>query len=127
MEDHPNCGKCHEPLPAVPVTDYVVEVMDQTFSGEVASFPGPVLLEFYSNSCGYCHQLLPVLQQMAKEYAGRLKIAKLSIDRNPMTAGQFNIMSTPVMLLFKEGKKVHEMVGAMQKHEIENQLRAYLS
>lgn len=126
MHDQNKCGKCHEPLQAIPVFDYVVEVTDRNFSEEVLSFPAPVLLEFYSNSCGYCHMLTPILQQLASEYAGRLKITKLNIDRNPMTASKYNVMSTPTMFVFKDGQKIHEMLGAMQKPEIENHLKILL-
>ena len=127
MQDQSRCGKCHETLQTIPLYDYVVETSDRTFGDEVLSFPGPVLAEFYSNSCGYCHMLTPILQQMAKEYMGRMKISKLNIDSNPATASRFNVMSTPTMILFKDGRAVDTLLGALQKHEIENRLRPFLT
>ena len=124
--DNPNCGKCHEPLKTIPVFDYVVETTDRIFQSDILDFPGPVLLEFYSNSCGYCHMLTPILQQLAKEYAGRLKIGKLNIDRSPTTASRYNVMSTPTMILFDRGKEVDRLLGAMQKGEIESHLNKVL-
>jgi thioredoxin-like negative regulator of GroEL len=63
---------------------------------------------------------------LAKEYMGRLKITKLNIDRNPGTATRFQIMSTPTMILFKDGREVHKISGALQKHELENHIRPFL-
>jgi thioredoxin 2 len=68
----------------------------------------------------------PVLEQLASEYAGRLKIAKLNVDENPVTASQFGIQSIPTMLVFKNGKQVNKLVGAMPKQEIERHLGAIL-
>ena len=126
LKDEGKCGKCHATLKTIPFYDYVVETTDRTFDTEALSFPGPVLTEFYSDNCGYCHMLTPILQQLAKEYIGRLKITKLNIDRNPMTASKYQITSTPVMILFNEGKEVHKMMGALQKGEIETHLRPFL-
>jgi thioredoxin 2 len=126
IKDQGKCGKCQASLKTVPFYDYVVETTDRTFDKEVLSFPGPVLSEFYSDTCGYCHLLTPILQQLAKEYMGRLKITKLNIDRNPATASRYQIMSTPNMILFNNGREVHKMAGALQKHELENHLRPFL-
>ncbi|MFH1489314.1 MAG: thioredoxin domain-containing protein [Pseudomonadota bacterium] len=126
LEDRPRCGKCRAPLPAVPVYDYVVETGDGNFSEEVLGFPGPVLTDFYSNNCGYCHMLVPILQQLASEYAGRLKITKLNIDQSPVTASKYNVMSTPTMILFKDGRTVDTLLGAMQKPEIESRINPHL-
>lgn len=126
LKDQGKCGKCHATLKTIPYYDYVVETTDRTFGTEALSFPGPVLTEFYSDTCGYCHMLTPILQQLAKEYMGRLKITKLNIDRNPATASKYQIMSTPIMILFDEGKELHKMTGALQKGEIETHLRPFL-
>ncbi len=123
MYDQAKCGKCHVPLKTVPYYDYVVEVNDKTFIDEVLSFPTPVLVEFYSNSCPYCITLVPILRQLASEYSGQIKIAKLNIDTNPMTASRFQVMSTPTMIIFKDGKEINKLLGVMQKHEIEGHLR----
>ena len=71
VHDHPKCGKCHSPLAAIPFYNHPVPVTDQTFEHEILQFPGPSLVDFYSNSCGYCTLLDPILDQLAAEYAGR--------------------------------------------------------
>jgi thioredoxin 2 len=126
LGDRPRCGKCHEILSAIPAYDHVMEIGDRTFDREVLAFPGPVLAEFYSNSCGYCHMLTPVLQQLAQEYSGRLKITKLNIDQSPATASRYQVMSVPTMILFKDGREADKYLRAMQKQELENRLRAHI-
>jgi len=122
----PICGKCRAPLkvsssPAIPV-----DVTDQTFSHEVLSFSGAVLVDCWAPWCGPCRMVAPVLEQLASEYAGRLKIAKLNVDENPITASQYGIQSIPTMLLFKNGNKVNSLVGALPKQEIERHLSTIL-
>ncbi len=70
--------------------------------------------------------IAPILEQLAKEYAGRIKIAKLNVDENPATASKFAIQSIPTMLLFKNGERVNTLVGALPKSEIEKQLNSIL-
>lgn len=126
LNDQPKCGKCHEPLETIPVFNYVVETTDRTFNDEVLAFPAPVLLEFYSNSCPHCHTLTPILNQIAKDYAGRAKIAKLNIERSPMTANRYDVMSTPTIIFFKEGREVNKLLGAVPRTEIEDRLKYIL-
>jgi thioredoxin 2 len=126
IHDHPNCGKCHAPLAAVPFYDSPVTLTDQTFDQEILQFPGPSLVDFYSNSCGYCTLLDPILDQLAAEHAGRLKIGKINIEHSPMTASRFEVMSTPTMILFKEGRQVNKLLGALPKEEIEDHLKNVL-
>lgn len=126
LDDQPLCGKCHGPLKTLPFYNYVVETTDRTFNDEVMTFPGPVLLEFYSNACPHCHTLTPILNQLASEYAGRAKIAKLNIERSPMTASRYDVMSTPTIIFFKEGKEVNKLLGAVPKTEIESRLNYIL-
>jgi len=68
----------------------------------------------------------PILDQLASEYAGRVKIAKLNVDENPLTASQYSIRSIPTMLLFKDGKQINSLVGALPRSEIEGHLRSIL-
>ncbi|MCD6295334.1 MAG: thioredoxin TrxC [Deltaproteobacteria bacterium] len=119
----PVCGKCKSSLSIEQINDRPVNVTDNTFASEVLSFPGPVLLDCWAPWCGPCRMVGPVLEQLASEYAGRVKIAKLNVDENPQVASQYAVKSIPTMLLFKNGKKVDSMVGALPKEEIARHLR----
>jgi len=121
------CGKCHTPLPPVSqFPDHAVEVSDGSFQREVLDFSGPVLLEFHAPWCGYCKMLSPVLDQLAGEYAGRVKIAKMNVDQNPQTASRYAIRSTPALFFFKNGNIRDQVMGAVPKAEIERRLMAIL-
>jgi thioredoxin 2 len=126
LGDKPVCGKCRASLPTQPPLDHPVEVTDQTFQREVLSFAGSVVLDCWAPWCGPCKMVAPILDQLAKEYAGRIKFAKLNTDENQRTAGQFSIQSIPTLLFFKGGKLINRQVGALPKGEIERHLRSFL-
>ncbi|MGD9074291.1 MAG: thioredoxin domain-containing protein [Desulfobacteraceae bacterium] len=126
LDDQPKCGKCHEPLQAIPYYNHPTPITDGTFKQEILDFPGPVLMEYYSPMCAYCKTLDPILDQLASEYAGQIKVGKMNIDQNPFTASQYDIMSTPTMILFKNGKQINKLLGTVSKQEIENHLRDVL-
>jgi len=123
LNDRPICGKCRAPLPPEPIFDQPVVVTDQTFQQEVLDFSGPVLLDCWAPWCGPCQMVAPLLIQLAKEFAGRAKIAKLNVDQNPITAGRYHVMSIPTMLLFKNGQLVNSIAGALSKNEMDRHLR----
>jgi thioredoxin 2 len=127
LNDRPVCGRCRGPLSVQTAVDHPVEVTDQTFQREVLSFPGLVLLDCWAPWCGPCRMVAPVMEQLAGEYAGRVKIAKLNTDENQRTAGQFSIQSIPTLLFFKGGKLVNRQLGALPKGEIERHLQALLA
>jgi thioredoxin 2 len=125
--DRAVCGKCRAPLPfSTPFPDHAVEVSDRTFQNEVLDFSSPVLLEFFAPWCGHCQRLSPVLDQLASEYAGRVKVAKLNIDENSLTPSQYGVKGVPTMLFFKGGQPVNRLVGAQPKGEIERQVNSIL-
>jgi len=126
LNDRPVCGSCHSLLPKSQVLDTPVAVSDNNFNDEIISSPLPVLLDCWAPWCGPCRTVGPIIDQLAKEYAGKVKFAKLNVDENPDTAAKYNIMSIPTMLLFKDGKVVNSFVGALPKAEIENHLRTFL-
>lgn len=126
LNDRPICGKCHESLPSIPVYDHPVDITDQSFENEIIRHPGTVLLDCWAPWCGPCKAVAPVLEQLAKEYAGRLKIAKLNVDQNPQTSSRFNIRSIPTMVIFKNGSVVNSLAGALPKPEIEKHIAAAL-
>jgi thioredoxin 2 len=123
----PVCGKCRAPLPVFSgAPDRPLEVTDGTFRQEVLAFPGSVLVECWAPWCGACRSAAPTIDQLASQYAGRLKVAKLNVDQNPATASQYGIQSIPTMLLFKAGRLVDRLVGDLPKAEIERHLKAIL-
>lgn len=126
MGDNPVCGRCHVPLQKGPIYDHPVDVTDKTFNQEVLSQPGVVLVDCWAPWCGPCRMVGPVLDQLAREYAGRVKIAKLNVDENPSTASQYMIQSIPTMLFYKNGQKVNTLIGALPKAEIEKNIRALI-
>jgi thioredoxin 2 len=124
--DRPLCGKCRNPLGPEKTMDRPVEVTDRTFQQEILNYPGPVVVDCWAPWCGPCRMVGPIIDQLAKEYAGRVKFSKLNTDENQRTAGQFSIQSIPTLLFFKGGKLVNRQVGALPKAELERQLRTIL-
>ena len=123
LRDRPICGKCRSPLAVGNIPTHPVEITDRTFQEEVLSFPGTVLVDCWAPWCGPCKMVAPMMGQLAAEYAGRVKIAKLNTDDNPATASQYRIQSIPTLLFFKNGHEVNRLVGALPKGEIERHLR----
>lgn len=126
LKDKPICGKCKKPLAAGSFPDYPVTITDRSFSQEVLSHPGAVLVDCWAPWCGPCKTVAPILDQLASEYSGRVKIGKLNVDENPTTASQYGIQSIPTMLIFKDGKKINQLVGALPKGQIEGHLKPLL-
>lgn len=115
----PVCGRCKRPLS---VSDKPVTVTDATFSDEVERSPVPVLLDIWAPWCGPCKMITPVIEQLAKEWAGRVRVAKLNVDENPATAARFNILGIPSMLVLKGGREIDRIVGVQPKSEIARRL-----
>ncbi|MGV0791304.1 thioredoxin [Mycolicibacterium sp. XJ1819] len=92
-----------------------VTVTDDTFSSEVLSSGTPVLVDFWATWCGPCKMVAPVLEEIAKDKAGALTVAKLDVDANPAAARDFQVVSIPTMILFKDGAPVKRIVGAKGK------------
>jgi thioredoxin 1 len=92
-----------------------IEVSDASFSAEVLSSNKPVLVDFWATWCGPCKMVAPVLEEIATERAEQLTVAKLDVDANPETARDFQVVSIPTMILFKDGQPVKRIVGAKGK------------
>ncbi|HHJ53012.1 MAG TPA: thioredoxin [Caldithrix abyssi] len=103
-----------------------IHVTDYTFAKEVLESPIPVLVDFWAPWCAPCRLVAPILEELSQEYQGRLKIVKLNTDENPGTAMKYNVMSIPTLMLFRNGEMVDEMIGAVPKHVIKNNLDYYL-
>jgi thioredoxin 1 len=97
-----------------------ITLTSANFQTEVLNSSVPVLIDFWAEWCMPCKMIGPVVEQLAKDYAGRLKVAKVNVDQESELAGQHNIVSIPTILVYKDGKIVRQKVGAVPKHEIEN-------
>ncbi len=106
------------------MSDLVKHITDAEFQGTVAS--GVTLVDFWAPWCGPCKMIAPILDELAGELNGKVQFVKINIDENPLVAGQFGIMSIPTLLLFKDGKKVDQKVGALAKPAMKNFVEAAL-
>jgi len=99
-------------------SEHLVEITDANYEEQVASSPLPVLIDLWAEWCMPCRMVAPVVEELAGEYAGRLKVGKLDVDSNRQTAGRFNINAIPTLLLLKDGQVVKKLVGVRPKPDI---------
>ena len=121
------CGKCGTLLHLDSTGNTPLIVSDDTFARDVLEARGPVLLDCWAPWCGPCRIVGPIMEQLAAESNGRYRIAKLNVDENQRTASQFQIQSIPTMLIFRDGKLVDRLVGALPKPAIVARLQAHLN
>ncbi|MHA7840876.1 MAG: thioredoxin TrxA [Gammaproteobacteria bacterium] len=100
------------------MSDNVISVNDDGFESEVLKSDMPVLVDFWAAWCGPCKMIAPYLDDIAKEYAGKIKIAKVNIDENSITPANYNVRGIPTLLLFKEGEVVDTKVGAVSRTQL---------
>ncbi|WP_341540158.1 thioredoxin [Hydrogenispora ethanolica] len=105
----------------------MLNLTEQTFTAEVIRSDKTVLVDFWAPWCGPCRMVAPVLEDLAQEFDGRLKIVKVNVDENPNLAAEYGIMSIPTLLIFKDGRKVDSMVGAYPKPTITSKLQPWLA
>jgi thioredoxin 1 len=106
------------PHEEVTVSNNIIQVTDNSFDQEVLNSPTPVLVDYWAEWCGPCKMIAPALEQIAQEYAGRLKVAKLNIDENQATPPKFGIRGIPTLMLFKNGNVEATKVGALSKTQL---------
>jgi thioredoxin 1 len=100
------------------LSDHIIDVNDETFESEVLGSSEPVLVDYWAEWCGPCKMIAPVLEEIAAEYSGKVKVAKLNIDDNPGTPPRYGIRGIPTLMLFKNGEVEATKVGAVSKSQL---------
>ncbi len=104
-----------------------IEITDDTFKKEVLESETPVLIDFWAVWCGPCKMVAPVVEEIAKEYDGKLKVGKIDVDNNPQITMQFGIRSIPTLMVFKKGKVVEQVIGALPKRNLLDKVTPHLA
>lgn len=115
VQDRPKCGQCGKPI----LLDRPIRVSDQDLERVIRDSEVPVLVDFYADWCGPCKVMAPVLDDVARERAGEVLVAKLDTDRSRTTASRFGIRGIPTLIVFKGGNEVAREVGAVPKPRLE--------
>ncbi len=104
-----------------------LKISDNSFRDDVLNSDKPVLVDFWAEWCGPCKSIAPSLEEISNEMNDKLLVAKINIDENPKIAQEYNIRSIPALMLFKEGKKISEIMGALPKSNLESWIREQLT
>jgi thioredoxin 1 len=103
-----------------------VPVTDDSFAQEIEQYEGLAVVDFWATWCGPCHMVAPIMEQIASEYDGRVKVAKLDVDANQKTMMRFNVRSIPSILFFRDGRLVDQIVGAYPKAAFEQKIQQHI-
>ncbi len=107
-------------------SDKVLQLSDDSFESEVLKSSIPVLVDFWASWCAPCKAIAPVVDGLAAEYEGKVKIAKVNVDENPATPGQYGVRGIPTLILFKDGKVIDQVVGAVPKNQLDSLIKKAL-
>lgn len=107
-----------------PIRFMAQPITDAEFDKEVMQSPVPVLVDFWAPWCGPCKAMLPIMEELEKEYEGKVKIVKMNVDENMSVPGNFNVMSIPTFIVVKDGKVASQFVGARSKADMQKELDA---
>jgi thioredoxin 2 len=120
LDDEVRCGQCKQPLkaPGAPIEIHTTADFDRLVSRSSV----PVVVDYWAPWCGPCRMVAPVVEELAKDLAGRVRVAKLNVDENPATASRFHVQSIPTLLVLKGGKEMERIVGAQPKAKIAQRL-----
>ena len=97
------------------MADNILQVTDENFESEIVKSETPALVDFWASWCGPCRAIGPVVEELASEYEGKVKIGKMNVDENPKTPGQFGIRAIPTLIVFKDGELAEQITGAVSK------------
>ena len=104
----------------------ILEVTDDSFDSEIINADIPAMVDFWAEWCGPCKMVSPVVEELAGQYTGKIKMAKMDVDKNRQTPAKFGIRNIPTLILFKGGEVVNTIIGAQPKSSIEEQLKKLL-
>lgn len=106
-------------------SDKIITILDSNFETEVLNSKETVLVDFWAAWCGPCKMIAPIIDEIAEELAGTIKVGKLNVDENSQTPTQFGVMSIPTMIIFKDGDEVERIVGFKTKNDLSSLLKKY--
>jgi len=107
-------------------SDKVIQLSDDGFENDVLKSGTPVLVDFWASWCAPCKAISPVVDALAEDYDGKVKVGKLNVDENPATPGKYGVRGIPTLILFKDGKVVDQVVGAVPKNQLEGLIKKAL-